>query len=297
MAESPRIDELRQRLEKDPTSIAFAQLAEEYRRAGNYEEAVRVCRSGLARHPAYLSARVTLGRALTELERLDEAQAELDAVLAIAADNLAAIRALADILQRRGDSPEPVGTPAVGPEIARAVPAPPPRQDLQPPAEPETLTLDTDSYDVAPANATDMSIQAASRDGSAARIEFESAPAEPEVTDADLPAFAETAGEPPVPAAEPLSALEALDALAIDLPPLPEPPPWNFDLPPFELPADLTITLDDSLLPAIERRDAALEPAPIDEWAPVSIEQAPPDPALEELEQWLGAIVKDRSER
>jgi tetratricopeptide (TPR) repeat protein len=87
----------------DPASIAFAQLAEEYRRAGNFHEAVRYCRNGLARHPGYLSARVTLGRALTELDVLDEASHEFELVLKSAPDNLAAIRGLAEIHQRRGE--------------------------------------------------------------------------------------------------------------------------------------------------------------------------------------------------
>src|SRR5258707_4181641 len=103
MADSPRIAELRRRVDKDPTSIAFAQLAEEYRRIGDYLAAVKVCRDGLERHPGYISAQVTLGRALMELGRFDEASTELEAVLQAAPDNLAAIRALADIHQRHGD--------------------------------------------------------------------------------------------------------------------------------------------------------------------------------------------------
>ncbi len=103
MSDSSRIDELRRRVQTDPTSIAFAQLAEELRRAGANEEAVGVCRVGLARHAGYLSARVTLGRALIEIGRLDEALAELTTVAAVAPDNLAAMRGLAEIHQRRGD--------------------------------------------------------------------------------------------------------------------------------------------------------------------------------------------------
>ena len=98
-----RLEELRRRVEKDPASVAFAQLAEEYRRAGDYEEAIRVARNGLAQHPGYLSARVTLGRALVELGQYDDARTELEQVLRAAPDNLAAIRALADIHQRRED--------------------------------------------------------------------------------------------------------------------------------------------------------------------------------------------------
>jgi predicted Zn-dependent protease len=101
-----RIEELRRRVESDPASLAFAQLAEEFRRAGALQEAVRVCREGLTRHPGYISARVTLGRALFELGHDDEAQAELEAVLLTAPDNLIALRSIADIAQRRGDSGE-----------------------------------------------------------------------------------------------------------------------------------------------------------------------------------------------
>jgi tetratricopeptide (TPR) repeat protein len=106
MTDQSRIDDLRRRVQKDPASIAFAQLAEECRRAGQYEEAVEVCRTGLAIHPGYLSAHVTLGRALIELGSLDEAQIELELVLKSAAENLAALRGLAEIHHRRDALPE-----------------------------------------------------------------------------------------------------------------------------------------------------------------------------------------------
>ena len=74
MADSPRIEELRRRVQLDPASIAFAALAEEYRRSGRFEEAVATCEAGLQRHPAYLSARVTMGRALLEMGRFADAR-------------------------------------------------------------------------------------------------------------------------------------------------------------------------------------------------------------------------------
>lgn len=108
MADNPRIEELRRRVQLDPASIAFAALADEYRRAGRFHDAVETCRAGLLRHPAYLSARVTLGRALLEIGEFDDAEAELQQVLRTAPENLAAIRALADIHHRRGDAPDRV---------------------------------------------------------------------------------------------------------------------------------------------------------------------------------------------
>ena len=92
-----RIEELERRVRQDPASIAFGALAEEYRRAGRLEEAVAACRTGLERHPSYLSARVTLGRALQELGQHADARAEFEYVLSLAPDNLAAIRGLAEL--------------------------------------------------------------------------------------------------------------------------------------------------------------------------------------------------------
>jgi tetratricopeptide (TPR) repeat protein len=106
MADGLRIDDLRRRVQTDPTSIAFAQLAEECRRAGAYQEAVEVCRAGLAIHPGYTSARVTLGRALLQLNQLDDAKAELQRVLAVAPNDFSALRALAQIHERQGLLPE-----------------------------------------------------------------------------------------------------------------------------------------------------------------------------------------------
>jgi tetratricopeptide (TPR) repeat protein len=102
MPENPRIEDLRRRVQKDPASIAFAQLGEEYRRAGQHKEAVEVCRAGLAIHPGYLSARVTLGRALLELHELVGARAEFETVLKGAPENLAAIRGLAEVFHKSG---------------------------------------------------------------------------------------------------------------------------------------------------------------------------------------------------
>jgi tetratricopeptide (TPR) repeat protein len=147
MADSRKIEELRRRVQQDPASIAFAALADEYRRAGQYHDAIETCRAGLLRHPAYLSARVTLGRALVELGEYDEAQTHLEQVLRAAPENLAAIRALAEIHERRGDapiagldSPAPAAAPPATPPPPRVIPMPTPRaaaEQAVPPAPPQ----------------------------------------------------------------------------------------------------------------------------------------------------------------
>ncbi len=103
MADSARILELRRRVHQDPASLAFAPLAEEYRRAGRLDDAVKTCRAGLAMHPGYVSARATLGRALLDRGEIDEALSELSTVLHAAPEHLGALKGVADILYRRGD--------------------------------------------------------------------------------------------------------------------------------------------------------------------------------------------------
>ena len=114
-----RLEDLRRRVQRDPASIVFAQLAEELRRANLFEEAVATCRAGLALHPSYVSARVTLGRALFALDRLDEAEAELKSVLSRAPDTLSALKTLGEICRCRGRLEEALAHFEKGLSIAR----------------------------------------------------------------------------------------------------------------------------------------------------------------------------------
>ena len=138
MADSSRIEELKRRVQMDPASIAFAALAEEYRRIGQFEEAIATCEAGLQRHPAYLSARVTLGRSLLELNRFEEARHQLEHVLRAAPENLAAIRGLAEIHDRSTDYPDAAAHYNSQP-VSAAPPAPPPTPP--PPTAPVPVKL------------------------------------------------------------------------------------------------------------------------------------------------------------
>ena len=127
--DNPRLDDLRRRVRLDPASIAFAALAEELRRAGQYDEAIEVCRAGLQRHGSYLSARVTLGRALVDSGQLDAAREELDAVVRSAPDNLAAATALAAVRDRAAALASPPARPAERERIVLPGPRPAPQVD------------------------------------------------------------------------------------------------------------------------------------------------------------------------
>ncbi len=102
MAGNPRIDDLRKRIERDPQSRLFAQLAEELRKDGDLAEAIQVAREGLKSHSNYPSARLTLGRALMDTGDTKAALRELEAAVAGAPDNILAGRLLAECLEGEG---------------------------------------------------------------------------------------------------------------------------------------------------------------------------------------------------
>ena len=138
--ETDRIDELRRRVGNDPASIAFAALAEEYRRAGRHEDAISTCMAGLARHPAYVSARVTLGRALVETGKYDDARVQFEHVLRLAPENLAAIRALAALHERSEDpAPSNVAASAAAYPVKMAGPSAVSSPDTQSPSSSSAL--------------------------------------------------------------------------------------------------------------------------------------------------------------
>ncbi|HET9480681.1 MAG TPA: tetratricopeptide repeat protein, partial [Candidatus Polarisedimenticolia bacterium] len=102
--ESPRLVELRKRLEKDPGSRLFLELARGLHEDGRFADAAAACEHGLRAHPSYLSARVLLGRIYFDMGRTDEARETMETVLSVAPDNLIARRVLADICLESGDN-------------------------------------------------------------------------------------------------------------------------------------------------------------------------------------------------
>src|SRR5437870_4549374 len=89
-----------ERLARDPASLAFAQLADLYRKAGRTRQAVAVCRNGLLRYPHYTTARLILVKALAAEGQLEPALAEIEAILEEAA------QALTRILRKDPDNHE-----------------------------------------------------------------------------------------------------------------------------------------------------------------------------------------------
>jgi len=107
-ATNPKIEELRFRLKTDPKSRLFYQLAEELRRAGQFDESERVLRTGLSAYPAYLAAWVSLGRVLRELKNEAGAVDALNKALQLDPGNVVAARLMADAYLAMGDKIEAI---------------------------------------------------------------------------------------------------------------------------------------------------------------------------------------------
>jgi tetratricopeptide (TPR) repeat protein len=102
MASSLRIEELKKKFDENPRRY-FAPLANEYRKAGDVAEAIRICRAHLPQQPGHMSGHIVFGQALYESGELDESRQVFEAALALDPENLIALRHLGDIARVHGD--------------------------------------------------------------------------------------------------------------------------------------------------------------------------------------------------
>ena len=105
MQSSPRIDELKQKFHENPRRY-FAPLANEYRKAGDPEQAIAICRAHLAQQPGHMSGHVVYGQALYDAGRIDEARGVFQQALALDPENLIVLRHLGDIARKKGEVEE-----------------------------------------------------------------------------------------------------------------------------------------------------------------------------------------------
>lgn len=97
------IERLKEKVDNDPNSKLFIPLAEEYKKAGMFDEAIDVLIKGLEKQPGYMSARVSLGKILFERGMLQEAKAEFEKVIGAIPDNLYAHKRLSEIYRDLGE--------------------------------------------------------------------------------------------------------------------------------------------------------------------------------------------------
>ena len=101
MPASDRIDELKKRYDENPRRF-FASLANEYRKAGDLDQAISLCQTHLAEQPSNMNGHVVYGQALFEAGRYDDAKETFEAALALDPENLIALRHLGDIACTNG---------------------------------------------------------------------------------------------------------------------------------------------------------------------------------------------------
>ena len=104
MVSSPRIDELKKKFDENPRRY-FAPLANEYRKSGDLEQAIQLCRAYLPQQPGHMSGHIVFGQALFEAGKLDEAKNVFETALGLDPENLIALRHLGDISRAHGDMP------------------------------------------------------------------------------------------------------------------------------------------------------------------------------------------------
>ena len=103
MASSARIDELRKKFEENPRRY-FAPLANEYRKAGDVDQAISICREYLPQQPGHMSGHIVFGQALYEARQFEEAKTVFETALSLDPENLIALRHLGDIALIIGDT-------------------------------------------------------------------------------------------------------------------------------------------------------------------------------------------------
>ena len=94
------IEKLERRFAENPQGFSFAPLAEAYRKSGDPERAIGILRPGLELHPDYIPASIVLGRCQLDLGRDADAEAAFAHVVALDAENVIALKALADLGER-----------------------------------------------------------------------------------------------------------------------------------------------------------------------------------------------------
>jgi len=103
MVSSPRIDELKKKFDENPRRY-FAPLANEYRKAGDLEQAIQLCRAYLPQQPGHMSGHIVFGQALFESGQFEESKGVFETALGLDPENLIALRHLGDIALQAGDA-------------------------------------------------------------------------------------------------------------------------------------------------------------------------------------------------
>ncbi len=163
--------------ERDPDGRGFAPLADAYRRAGDFRQALELVNDGLDRLPTFATGHVVSASVHFEAGLVEEAQLAASRALELDSENVRALRTLADALTAQGDEAGASEARArlhtlEPPEDEAAVE---PAEESAPVAEPEVVT---ETVEEAEEEAPALDIGAlAPEEPEAAALEEEEAPA------------------------------------------------------------------------------------------------------------------------
>lgn len=214
MSSSARIEELRKKFDENPRRY-FAPLANEYRKAGDFDQAIFICQEYLPQQPGHMSGHIVFGQALFEAKRLPEAKTVFETALSLDPENLIALRHLADISRDLGD------IPAARTWYERVLHADPRNEEVQAiveglgtgssPVAPTAEVPAVPAMPVTPAPLVSPTAKTLPDGSSSAPTVVLSAAAVQEMLKARLGARAPAAPEPePAPAAAPVAEVELL---------------------------------------------------------------------------------------
>lgn len=94
---SPKIAEYDRMMMKNPRSLVFINLADEYRKGKLYQEAVVTLEQGLNEYPSSVPALCLLGQIYFEMANYEKSRQFLEKVLAIKDDNITALKLISRI--------------------------------------------------------------------------------------------------------------------------------------------------------------------------------------------------------
>jgi tetratricopeptide (TPR) repeat protein len=100
VAYTSEIEKLERRYAENPKGRNFAPLADAYRKAGQLDQAIELCKNGLERHPDYVSAYIVYGRCLVDKKDDTAADEVFHKVLSLDPENIIGLRVLGEIAER-----------------------------------------------------------------------------------------------------------------------------------------------------------------------------------------------------
>ncbi len=102
MVYTSEIEKLEKRWAENPKGRNFAPLADAYRKAGELDRALELCKAGLDLHPDYVSAHIVYARCLIDQKNDSGASDVFQKVLTLDPENVLALKMLAEISERGG---------------------------------------------------------------------------------------------------------------------------------------------------------------------------------------------------